>query len=180
MKLLFLLLVLFLTFSGYAQSDSLKQRTILVNVSARNQNFNNYYLQGVGDTVISVSKKSVNYGAALQPTTDISYRDINVITYRRKGAAGRSLLLGAGIGVLTGVAIGFASGDDPPSNWFSLTAGDKALVGGLLLGVTGTVVGAIVGLISTKRFTIARDPDNFRLFRQFVQRKTQRVHSLNY
>jgi hypothetical protein len=61
-------------------------------------------------------------------------------------------LQGAGIGSLIGVTsgalIGYASGDDPPG-WFSLTAGEKAVLAGVGLGLTGLVVGTVVGLLKT-------------------------------
>jgi hypothetical protein len=58
---------------------------------------------------------------------------------------------GAGIGFLVGgvagFAIGLASGDDPPG-WFSYTAEQKAVAGGVVLGLAGGLVGGIVGAVS--------------------------------
>ena len=56
---------------------------------------------------------------------------------------GVGLLVGAGSGVL----LGLASGDDPPEMFLAFTAEEKALVGGAMLGLTGGVVGLIVGLV---------------------------------
>ena len=61
----------------------------------------------------------------------------------RTGSRGH-WLEGAGIGFLLGAVIGLASGDDPPAEgWFSYdySAGDKALLGGSLLGIVGAVIG---------------------------------------
>lgn len=59
------------------------------------------------------------------------------------------LAKGAGIGFVvggvTGVIMGFADGDDT-RGWFRMSAGQKALVGGVMLGTVGAVVGGLVGL----------------------------------
>ncbi len=57
---------------------------------------------------------------------------------------GIGALAGAGVGAL----IGLASGDDPPG-WFSFSAGDKAVVGGVAFGILGSVIGAIGGSTPT-------------------------------
>jgi hypothetical protein len=57
------------------------------------------------------------------------------------GGAGTGALIGAG----TGIILGLASGDDPPNQWFSMTAGEKALFAGLFLGATGAVTGGFFG-----------------------------------
>ncbi len=64
---------------------------------------------------------------------------------------------GLGIGLLAGGAagmvIGFADGDDPPQEFLSMTASDKALVGGAVLGALGGVVGLVAGsLIQSDRW----------------------------
>jgi hypothetical protein len=60
-------------------------------------------------------------------------------------------LKGIGLGLLagggTGMLLGFASGNDDPG-WFSMTAGQKAALGGLALGVLGTGIGGVCGAIS--------------------------------
>ncbi len=67
--------------------------------------------------------------------------------------SGKSYILrGAGIGLLAGIAsggsIGLASGNDPPG-FLSMTAGDKAAIGGVLLGGVGLIVGTIAGIASS-------------------------------
>ena len=68
--------------------------------------------------------------------------------------AGEGVLIGGGIGVVGGAVLGFADGDDPPcadTEWclFNMSAGAKAVLGGVLLGglgvLTGLAVGAVVG-----------------------------------
>ncbi len=62
----------------------------------------------------------------------------------------RKLLKSVGIGFLvgagTGVLIGLASGDDEGS-FLAYTAEEKAAMAGVALGLTGAAVGLIVGLV---------------------------------
>lgn len=65
-------------------------------------------------------------------------------------SAGRSMLRKGGIGALAGflggVILGFADGDDDPRGWFAMSAGEKAAVGGIVLGGVGFLGGSVVGL----------------------------------
>jgi hypothetical protein len=72
-----------------------------------------------------------------------------------KKGAGLGFLIGAG----TGAIIGLAAGDDEPCpestetwsifpNCWSLSAGAKAAIGGIVLGSIGAAVGGIVGTAS--------------------------------
>ena len=54
---------------------------------------------------------------------------------------------------------GFASGDDPPEEFFSFTAGQKALYGGLLGAILGTIVGLFVLLDNDEIIEINSDKD---------------------
>ena len=51
-------------------------------------------------------------------------------------------LIGLGAGVALGVMSGFASGDDPPDQWYSWSAGTKAAVGGVFYGLVGLIIGS--------------------------------------
>lgn len=84
---------------------------------------------------------------------------------RLLGAAqglGLGFLLGAG----AGIAIGFAAGDDPPCDVSGHvcdlnppdTAGNKAALGGIVLGVLGGLVGAIVGTVRGQHDVWHRGP----------------------
>jgi hypothetical protein len=57
--------------------------------------------------------------------------------------------LGLGIGLLagaaSGAAIGHSGGDDKPG-WWSLTAGQKASLGGVTGGVLGALFGGLFGV----------------------------------
>jgi hypothetical protein len=81
------------------------------------------------------------------PMADVT--ELEVSHGRR--TAGSRALRGAGFGLLagagSGVVIGFVSGDDP-DGFISLTAEEKALLLGGLLGGTGAVLGTVIGLLS--------------------------------
>jgi len=88
------------------------------------------------------------------PTSDVTSVEI------KRG--GRGALEGMGIGFLSGATIGafggFASGDDPPG-WFSMTAEQKAAGGGLVLGLSGAIIGLPVGaLVGSKDIFILSNP----------------------
>jgi hypothetical protein len=87
-------------------------------------------------------------------TLAVALADVNqldVSTGRRRYA-----LRGAGIGSLVGgglgAVMGYASGDD--RGWCCFSAGGKAIIYGVGLGVTGLVIGAIAGSLHvTDRWT---------------------------
>lgn len=62
------------------------------------------------------------------------------------------VLIGIGTGVGIGAIAGYSAGDDHSGDWFRLTAGDKALIGGTLLGIAGAIVGGVVALIEVQHW----------------------------
>ena len=58
-----------------------------------------------------------------------------------------------GIGVLIGGAmgtvVGFSGGDDPRGGFIRFSAGEKALMGAVVLGGAGLLVGSVVGMASS-------------------------------
>jgi hypothetical protein len=73
-------------------------------------------------------------------------KEIRKITIAKKSGFFKGLGLGLVIGGGSGALLGLASGDDK-SGWFSMTAGEKAAVGGLGFGILGALAGGIVGTI---------------------------------
>jgi len=71
----------------------------------------------------------------------IPYSGIRRLSIHRRGTAVKGLLLGIGLGAIAGVV----QGSDEPG-WFSFSAGDKAVVFGLI----GALVGLVSGVASTK------------------------------
>ena len=97
-----------------------------------------------------------------QPTYSIDALQINTIALKKKNAGLEGVLIGLVAGAAVGAIIGFASGDDPPEEWFALTAGEKAFGLGLLGGSTGALIGAIAGALSKKVFIIGGKNDAYR------------------
>ncbi len=107
--------------------------------------------------------------------------NLKSFTIKRKHSVLKGALIGFGIGAAAGIIIGFASGNDPvlsyPSydedplglaslgvalnNAFAMTAGQKALAGGIALGGTGAIVGTIIGALAKKKFIIGGKKEKF-------------------
>ena len=66
----------------------------------------------------------------------------------RRSYALRGASIGALIGITSGAVSGYASGDD--RGWCCFTAGGKAAIYGAGLGVTGLVIGSVVGALTVR------------------------------
>ncbi len=76
----------------------------------------------------------------------IDIADIKVIRIVKKSKVGKGALYGCLIGAGLGFMTGLISGDDPPGTWLlPMTAGQKAVVGGLAFGLLGLLGGVLVG-----------------------------------
>lgn len=112
----------------------------------------------------------------------VNVKDIHKIKIRRKGKVGKGAAIGAATGVATGLVIGFASGDDPDKTvdgYFpylgsytytveGTTAGEKAAIWAVGLGIAGTVVGAVVGS-KKETFLINGDSKNYLMYFDEIQ-----------
>ena len=114
-------------------------------------------MTGIRGELIAVKPNSLLLLDTEGKDVSIDIADIKVIRIVKKSKA----LLGAGVGLLIGagggVLLGFAMGDPEylSTGWdFSLTAEQKALVFGILLGIIGLCSGVIAGLKSGKDKTI--------------------------
>ena len=107
--------------------------------------------------------------------------NLKSFTMKRKHSALRGALIGFGVGAAAGIIIGLASGNDPVmtypnpnedplglgtmvvamNNAFAMTAGQKAIAGGLGLGATGAIVGTIIGSVAKKKFIIGGKKEKF-------------------
>lgn len=72
--------------------------------------------------------------------------EIQKITITKKSSIFKGMGFGLLIGGGSGALLGLASGDDDPG-WFSMTAGEKAAMGGLGFGILGALTGGVVGAI---------------------------------
>ena len=183
-KTMFLVAIVLTAYCLQAQTDSLK--------NARRKNFQATLAtmdkKTIKGTLFNVSDNEIimrynvrvaNSKNLVKEDQMISAENINTISFRRKNSGLRGALIGLGVGALTGVIIGFASGDDPIeeypqydplglntiaisiSNSFAMTAGEKAVAGGIALGAGGALVGAIIGAVAHKKFTIGGKKEKF-------------------
>jgi hypothetical protein len=76
-----------------------------------------------------------------------------VVVVKRGRGALEGLGIGALIGAGTGAVMGLASGDDQCEGFclFQMTAEEKAVVGGILMGSLGGLVGLVVGAVRGSR-----------------------------
>lgn len=103
-----------------------------------------------------------------------SFTQIQKVRFRRVGNTGRGIMYGAIIGGATGGIIGLASGDDPPNTWFSLTASEKALGGGIGLAFFGSIIGGVIGGVSNERFLINGNKNGFDYMKSVMDNKMYR------
>ncbi|HEY5924342.1 MAG TPA: hypothetical protein VIV11_21845 [Kofleriaceae bacterium] len=84
-----------------------------------------------------------------------------VVERRHVRGAFEGLAIGAAIGVAGGAIIGYASGDDTCDSegcWFTLSASDKAFLGGMFFGAIGGALGALVGLVRGSLYVYSYGP----------------------
>jgi hypothetical protein len=106
-------------------------------------------------------------------SVDIS--DVHKIKILKKSRLLKGLGFGLLIGGGSGALLGFLSGDDP-SGWFSMTAGQKALAGGLAFGILGAPIGGIWGAIKGIDESIVlegRSPEEIKLILKKLNSKSR-------
>jgi hypothetical protein len=81
------------------------------------------------------------------------YDQYRQFTRRKKTGFWKGVATGALIGVGTGALIGLISGDDPKDQWFSMTAGEKALAGAIIFGSAGAVIGGVIAAINHRKMS---------------------------
>lgn len=135
----------------------------------------------------NVKELSTKYDELLQPTGSFTVPadQVHTISLKRKNAGLKGMLIGFGVGALYGIVSGFISGDDPVTpytgtfadafigigNAFAMTAGEKAVAGGLIFGTGGAIVGLIIGSVAKKKFTIGGKKEKVRdLHAELVQK----------
>ena len=176
-------------------SLTLKKRIYRVSVITSDSKKNSGYLANLSDSNLYLSPTPLHL--SLVTTKDYlssySYDHLEKIEIKRKGAVGRTALQGALIGLAAGVIAGFVSGDDPVaptynnpndpfgnalgnafssiSNAFRMTAGEKAVAGGIVGAATGGLIGAIVGSLVKKKFIIGRNKERFQAMKQNILEK---------
>jgi len=133
------------------------------------------WLSKINDSVIEVSAKPKHFlGTRLVANNslqEINYNLVSAIKLKRNNGAGRGALIGAVCGLVAGVAAGLIEGDDPhvPASQdffgfgeaFRMTAGEKALLYGFSGGVVAGGIGALIGTLTKRTFTIGGNKKYF-------------------
>lgn len=181
-QVLSLLLVAILLQTQALTQDTLPRKKRIFKVSVYTVSGHNItgYMPAITDTALFVShteQRLLPYPPKDPEFTSIPYSNLEMVRVRRKGATGRSILIGALIGFATGAAIGLADGDDENRGFciFCLTAGEKALVFGAGGGLLGGITGAIIGATAHKKFIIGGSKPAFDKMRLSVLEKINRV-----
>ena len=166
MKKLSLLIVCLATiFVSQAQQDSTVSFSKMKKYNVRIRTMDD---KTIGGRFTAINDSEVVLMRSANGSYVIPAENIKSFTMKRKNSGLRGALIGFGVGALTGVIIGLASGDDPlmePSpydfgitaainNAFAMTAQEKAVMNGIGLGATGAIVGAIIGAVAHKKFII--------------------------
>jgi hypothetical protein len=185
---LFILLLIGCTVSSMGQTDTAAMQKRQVPSMAIIHTMDGKRIKGwfyrINDDSIYLLPTGKKMSRATFLNTDIdknnyaySISGINRISLQKRNAALKGTLIGLGAGVVTGLVIGFASGDDPIqpytgnpfedffialNNSFAMTAGEKAVAGGLTLGATGALTGFIIGKLAKKKFIIGGKKEAYR------------------
>jgi hypothetical protein len=179
-KLLFLLIAALAMYSLSAQNDSaFVHRKSVPNIAilktVDHKSLKGWFYQ-MNDSQIVLLDRGTQYwkmqdNASAQKnylTYTTQIEQVQSLKLRKKNSVKKGLLIGLGGGILTGVLIGFISGDDPVTpytgtiadpfiafgNAFAMTAGEKALIGASGLGTLGALTGIIIGAVAKKKFNI--------------------------
>lgn len=173
MKQLLLLLCLLGSLFSAGQKDSLPPtgKTYKLVLHSSNGNTGDYFVRGADDSALYVSTTPILLGApASAGESRVPYTNIRSVFVARKGQAGRNALVFGIVGLGLGAIVGFANGDDAPGGWFRITAGEKALAGGISGGLVGTVIGLVAGALSGRQFMIESQHTNFLRLKSFLDK----------
>jgi hypothetical protein len=187
MKPMLHLLLCMLFLQGHAQ-DSMPKRLLKYKISVIEWNGAKQtgYLGYINDSILYISTTQVAVNQPAQPISKraaLDFSQIRTIHLKRKGAVGRGILIGAISGLAAGAIAGLVSGDDPACQRsytvsdpytgiftgitysmctaFSISAGEKAVIGGTMGMISGGLIGGIIGAVARKKFIITGSKEKF-------------------
>ena len=163
LSLFYALLLLAAKFS-FAQTPVLRKIIYKISLTDSSLQPAKGYLFNITDSSLKVGLWPVVFGdpqGDKEKYREINFRHISEMSLKRNHGAGRGAWKGAVIGVLTGVIVGFVEGDDPPEDWFGMTASEKALTYSGMGAALGTGIGALIGALAKKRFIIGGRKEKF-------------------
>ncbi|MEO6314133.1 MAG: hypothetical protein ABIU63_06455 [Chitinophagaceae bacterium] len=175
---LFLVLIFTCTVVSVVAQDSslLKKRGFKIVASAADNVQTRGWLANITDSAIQLSDQPVRFartGKSLNITA-LNYNLLAAVRIKRQNAGWRGLRTGFICGFAFGGVIGLASGNDK-SGFFPLSAGEKAIGGGLLAGLLSATVGAIIGAFPGRKFIISGKKENFDQLRISVLERAYRA-----
>lgn len=168
-----------------AQTDSAsvsrKSKKFIVTVATVSKDYGKGFFYEVDDSAM-VLQQQIKKGRSVTNELRL-YRPevIWSVNIRRKNSGLKGMLIGAGAGLVTGAILGFAGGDDPVysypaydndplgfggiavalNNAFAMTAGQKAILGGVSGMFGGALAGVIIGSLAKKKFMIHGKKEKF-------------------
>jgi hypothetical protein len=166
MKFFFLFYSILLLATQFSFSQSPVSRKITYKISVTDSSLRpaKGYLFNITDSSLKVGFWPVVFGdpkADKEKYKEINFQHISEISLKRNHGAGRGAWKGAVIGLVTGVIAGFVEGDDPPEDWFGMTASEKALTYSGMGAGLGAGIGALIGALAKKRFIIGGRKEKF-------------------
>lgn len=171
--LLVLVLVLSLNMSVFSQDTSFVAKKITMITTVKAEKNTRAYLAGITDSSVILSDARIRYSELPSKTSlnTMKFDEIKEVRFKRKGSVGRGVLIGGISGFISGALAGLIIGDDkvlPPSEdpfrvsaILYTSAGEKALGLGVTGMMLGSITGALIGALSTKRFVIGNDRSKF-------------------
>ena len=174
MKTLLLVMAVLVAASSYSQIRTVNKKTFKVSVVDESNVKHDGYLVTVSDSNLSMVKSPIIFeeGLILRDSKNYAYENISKITYSRKGAVGRGIIIGALSGAVIGTIVGAVSYEKPApcdtQNPFCLNldfgAGVSAAGGAALGTLGGGLIGGIIGAVAKKTFIIGGKRESFKKF----------------
>jgi len=104
----------------------------------------------------------------------VPWETMTKVVIVKKARVGEGIAIGGLLLGGSGALIGYTDGDDPPG-WLSFTAGQKAALGGITLGLLGIVVGGIGGAFAGADISLPVDVTSEARLRSVQTRLAQRA-----
>ena len=127
------------------------------------------FLDNFADSAVYLSPMAIGANLYSYPQTKnhhFDYSQIDQLRLQRQGSIGRGILYGSLTGLLIGFIVGIAQGDDPPSPSFfgyttSNTAFEKGLIGMQVGGLSGVIIGGVIGALFHVKFRIGGNREKY-------------------
>lgn len=165
---------------SHGQADSIPRHIYLKTVitDIRSQSHQGYF-NSITDSAVEFSAvKSLTYAYPIgSPNLSrIAVPDIESVSVKRRGSAGRGAGFGALIGAGLGTLIGYATYKNPaPNNTWDLGPGFDALGGACIGALSGSAIGLTIGLTAKKTFIIKGRQDKYRYMQSKLRQRLIRT-----